>query len=116
MELPLGDHMEEDALEVLRDRVKKLYGNRHRLEIAVAIARSGETFYNHEIGAATGIADATARNVILDLVDAGVLAHLSGRRGLPKFYERRASSYWSSCEEVLNELIAADASQAQPRT
>jgi DNA-binding transcriptional ArsR family regulator len=104
MDLPLSGHLDSDAIETLRERVKKLYGNRHRLEVAVAIGRAGETFYNHELGAVTGIPDSTVRAVLLDLVEAGLVRDLKGKRGLPKFYERVSSDYWAACELVLVEL------------
>jgi Fic family protein len=105
MELPLHEHLSPDALERLREQTKKLYGNRHRLEVVVAVARTNEIFYLHEIAEVTGIADSPVRSILRDIVDAGLLKDLEGKRGSAKFYERLPSPYWTVAELVLESLI-----------
>jgi hypothetical protein len=109
MIFPLDDSLDADALEALRERGKKLYGNRYRLEVAVAIGQAGETFYNHDVAETVRLPDSTVRRVILDLAAAGVIRQLGDKRGIPKFYERVRSSYWAACESVLTELVAGAA-------
>jgi DNA-binding IscR family transcriptional regulator len=108
MDLPLGDNLSPEALDELRDvKVKKLYGNRYRLEVAVAVARATDPFYLHEIATATGVDDSPVRAILSDMVAAGLLRRIAGKRGAPKFYERTSKSeYWTAAEAMLAELLA----------
>jgi len=101
MNLPLHKHVSPYVLERLREQTKKLYGNRHRLEVAVAVAQANEVFYLH----ATGIEDSPVRSILRDMVDAGLLRDLKGKRGSAKFYERIASPYWPAAELVLEDFV-----------
>jgi predicted transcriptional regulator len=109
MDLPLDHHLSAEALDQLRDsKVKNLYGNRYRLEVAVAVARAEDPFYLHEIAKATGVEDSPVRSILRDMVDAGLLRPIAGRRGGPQYYERTApSEYWKAAEAMLAELVAA---------
>ena len=106
MEFPLSAALDDDVLDALRDKSKRLYGNRYRLEVAVAVGRAAETFYLAEIARKIGADDPPVRNILLDMVDAGLLRALKGKRGAAKFYERRPSRYWAMAETMLEELVA----------
>lgn len=104
---PLSSLLDEVAVEYIRERSKVLYGNRHRLEVVVAIARTSGPFYQRELSNVTGIPDSQIKAVLEPLADAGLVRAITGNRGMAKYYERMPSVYWQGAEDLLDEVTAA---------
>jgi hypothetical protein len=112
VELPLDQHLDEASVESLRVQSKALFGNRHRLEVAVAIARADEMFYVRELSKATRIPEPQIKAIVAAIEsDTGLLRRLDGKRGSPQFYERRKSAYWRAAEALFGELVGSAATQ-----
>lgn len=111
MTIPLHDQVTESALSELRDGFqKKLFGNRYRLEVLVAVSRAEEPFYVREIALSAGIGEVETRRVLLDLAESGLLKRVSETRGARVYYERVRSSVWPLFEPLLREAVSSSKS------
>jgi hypothetical protein len=92
----------EHPREMLRERSKLLFGNRDRLEVALAVARSGDGLVN-----ATDLSSVLVgwpnNRIRAQLV---ALASVDLLRAAPKngpgrvWYSRQPSSFWATCSEL----------------
>jgi hypothetical protein len=88
--------MSVEAREHLRALSRQIFGNRHRIEVMVAIASGDKHFYLRDLSNRTLIPDATiapiVRELSTDLVKALPRATGNGRR----YYERQDHPAWAS--------------------
>ena len=112
-----ADAHDRKHLEMLRRRVKLLFGNKYRLEVAAAIARGPEQFYQRELAESLGLTDPLVGANLERFVEALLITPLGpSRGGLPKFYERNASVFWQWSVDLLASLRKeiADAGVSSP--
>lgn len=87
----------------LRDRSKLLFGNRDRLEVANAIARSEDGAVNAtDLSWELRIANNRVRSQLLALRDLGFLDEAAPQAG-KRWYVRRESPFWEFCEQLYDE-------------
>jgi DNA-binding transcriptional ArsR family regulator len=84
--------------ERLRSMSKLLLGNRDRLEVGVAVARSRDGLVNAtDLGLALGIAQPRVRNQLVALERAGLLDRMPKSGDVKQWFRRRSSPFWDVC-------------------
>jgi predicted transcriptional regulator len=87
--------------EFLRHQAKLLFGNRDRVEVAIAIARSNTGMVNAaELSYEIGLQNNRIRAQLKTLADAGLLQEMPREASGRVWYERRDSSFWDACLEL----------------
>lgn len=98
----------------IRQVSKLLFGNRLRLELAVAIALSDGVVFARQLAEELGVNDNQVAPELRNFAQAGLLERIEDRRnndavGRPRvLYSRRDSSFWGSATKFLDELRAAE--------
>jgi hypothetical protein len=87
--------------EFLRSQSKVLLGNRDRLEVACAIARSDSDAVNAaELGYALGLPNNRVRAQLQALTSVGLLEVMPRDGSGRLWFIRRHSSFWNACVEL----------------
>jgi hypothetical protein len=82
---------------------RALFGNRHKLEILAAIARSDRLFYVQAIADETGIPGPTVRPVVKDIVDVLVRELPAvGSATAPRYHEKLEHPIWQMAVDLLD--------------
>lgn len=91
--------------EALRLFSKIVFGNRDRLEVAAAIARSRDGFVNAtDLQDELGIAQSRIRNQLVAFSEAGLLSAFPSS-DLKRWYQRLDSSFWQACLDLYEDRM-----------
>lgn len=90
------------APERVRARSKALFGNRDRIDVAVAIARSHDDAVNAtDLAAETGLINTRVRSQLLAFAEVGLLTEVPPTGGeLKRWYVRQDSPFWKTCLDL----------------
>jgi hypothetical protein len=92
--------------EHLRARSKALFGNRDRLEVAVAITLSPDGAVNAtDLAKVTGLANNRVRNQLLVMAAAGLLAEMPPGGEHKRWYVRQDSPFWQACLDLYEKWV-----------
>jgi len=92
--------------ERLREKSKCLLGNRDRLEVAVAIARSPDPAVNAtDLSADLDMANTRVRAQLIVFLEAGLLID-APPQDLKRWYLRRDSPFWEACLDLFDDWIS----------
>lgn len=84
---------------------KALFGNRDRLDVAVAIARSKDNAVNAtDLSIDLGVFNNRVRNQLVALADAGLLQAMPTGGDRKRWYLRRQVPFWDACVHLYEEL------------
>jgi hypothetical protein len=87
----------------LRERSKLVYGNRDRLQVAVAVARSDSGLVNAtDLAEETGLVNTRVRAQLIAFAEAGLLEAMPPDAG-KRWYSRVESPFWRQCLDLAEE-------------
>jgi DNA-binding IclR family transcriptional regulator len=87
----------------LREKSKALFGNRDRLEVLAAIARSQDAAVNAtDLALELGILNPRVRTQLIALAEAGLLAP-APTEDVKRWYVKRESPFWGGCLDLLDD-------------
>ena len=86
-----------DQHERVRTRSKLVFGNRDRLEVMAAIARSADGMVNAtDLGAEIGMVQSRVRNQLVALAEAGMLTAYPRSPDVKRWYQRNECPLWAA--------------------
>jgi hypothetical protein len=89
-----------------RQRSKNLFGNRDRLEVAVAIALSPDGVVNAtDLAIELALPNTRVRSQLIALREAGLLIDTPAQSWGKRWYVRREHPFWQTCVELFDEWI-----------
>ena len=98
------DSLSEEKRGRLRGLSKAVFGNRDRLEVAVAIARSDGFVNATDLCRELDLAQSRIRNQLVALADVGLLVSASlGADERKRWYGRKTSPFWELCNVLYEE-------------
>jgi hypothetical protein len=97
-----SDESEEDPIELLRNCSKALFGNKNRLEVAVAIAESDGLVNATDLHEELRLAHPRVRSQLVALAEVGLLAD-APMKDVKKWYLRQESPFWGTCRHLAHE-------------
>lgn len=90
--------------ERLRDLSKIVFGNKDRLEVAVAVARSPDGVVNAtDLHEEIGLAQSRVRNQLVAMAEARLLVVASSSTDVKRWYRREDSPFWQLCCSLYDE-------------
>jgi hypothetical protein len=94
--------LDRKARERIRERSKDVFGNKDRLDVAVAIARSADDAVNAtDLAAETGLVNSRVRAQLLALTRADLLSEVPQTgEDLKRWYLRQESPFWQTCLDL----------------
>jgi hypothetical protein len=93
--------MDAPAREFLRSQSKQLFGNRDRVEVATAIARSDSEMVSAvELSHKIGLQNNRVHAQLKALTAAGLLEEMPRDGSGRVWYVRRESGFWDACLEL----------------
>ena len=103
---PSPDQLSTEKRELVRERSKALFGNRDRIDVAVAIALGEDAAVNAtDLAAEIGLANSRVRAQLLAFADAGLLSRVEPGGELKRWYRRENNPFWQSCLALYLEWI-----------
>lgn len=95
----------EDPREQLRHFSKLVFGNKDRLEVAAAIARSPDGFVNAtDLQRELQLAQSRVRNQLVAFAEAGLLSTFP-KAGPKLWYQRLDSPLWDTCLALYEDKV-----------
>lgn len=99
---PSRRYLDEAARDLVRARSKALFGNRDRLDVAIAVARSHDSAVNAtDLAKETGLINTRVRAQLLAFAEADLLSEIQPAGGeLKRWYRRNDNPFWQACLDL----------------